>query len=150
MLAFGFQCKPKGYRDGPKLQLVKLTKQFLWCPNKFREFVFKGRYTEAVKHGRSVYSPPSAHAPLSYLVPFSSPFSSALVFLLGSSFSIFSFSPPPPPFMSSFRLNKLVPLMSNDTSRFQSQLHDNKMAVTFLPLCHLRESLTALPSLAPV
>lgn len=29
VLAVGIQCKSKGYREGPELQLVKLTKQFL-------------------------------------------------------------------------------------------------------------------------
>lgn len=46
--------------------------------------------------------------------------------------SIFFFSAPSPVlgFLLSFWLNKLVSLMSSDTSRSQSQLPNNKMAVT--------------------
>lgn len=131
VLAGSIHCKPRQYRNGPELQLVKLTKHFLWCSNKVREFVFKRRYTKAVKHGISVYSPLSIcscllSCPFSPLCTLCSPL---LIFSIFS--SPLSFFPHLLSFPSAFWLNKPVPLMSNDTSRSQSQLHDNKMPVTF-------------------
>ncbi len=134
VLAGDTQCKPKHYRNGPKLQLVKLTKQFSDVLTNSGN-LFSIDVTQRLLNTVYPFTLPSAHAPLSYLV-LSPPLSfSAHSVLLCSSFSIFSFPlafpPPHLSFPQSFWLNKLVSLMSNDTSRSQSQLPDNKMAETF-------------------
>lgn len=89
--------------------------------NKLWEFLLKMLHTKAVKHSLSASSILNT---CSYLV-------FSLLVLFPVFFSLAFLFSPLCSFLSSFWPNKLVSLMSSDTSRSQSQLPDNNMAVTF-------------------
>lgn len=128
VLAGGHPEQVKALQELSLTAAGKTDRAILRCSNKFREFVFKTHYTKTVKHGVSVYS---ALMLLPLILSFLLSSLHCIPLLILSILSLPLSFHPLLRFLLSFWLNKLVSLMSNDTSRSQSQLPDNKMAVTF-------------------